>query len=403
MNAAPEDDIKTAPRAFGLTRRECIILAIIGWLCGLLGWLFWTMVAWGQKGQDWMVFHSAVRAFLDGDLHRLYDGVWLTDVINQRYASWLKQPLSLHPWLYPPPFLLLLLPIGGLSFLTSYILFMAVTFTGMTLAVGRLTGQVRLACAALLLFPQTPFALLAGQNSYLTGGLMIAGLGLLRSNPLAAGALLGILCYKPQMVLMLPVALLAGQHWRVAAIAIVTGLVLSLASLAVFGLGLWRDWLQVMLYPSDTYAEWLLTGRQGGQSVYACALKLGASHGAANIAQYVGTLTAAIGVWLAFRRPLPANLRVAVVLTATLLAAPHVSSQDAVMLCAASLLLLHHGMTHRFLPGDLPAIAGIWVMELFDPPFLPVPGALTPLLLVLVLVRLIRRGPVQPTIIPVSK
>ena len=54
--------------------------------------------------------------------------------------------------------------------------------------------------------------------------------------------------------------------------------------------------------------------------------------------------------------PWPHQARIAVVLTATLLAAPHVSSQDAVLLCATSLLLLHHGLLHRFLPWDLPVI-----------------------------------------------
>jgi len=33
-----------------------------------------------------------------------------TAVLNARFAHWLAHPLPLHPWLYPPHTLLLLLP-----------------------------------------------------------------------------------------------------------------------------------------------------------------------------------------------------------------------------------------------------------------------------------------------------
>jgi hypothetical protein len=53
-----------------------------------------------------------------------------------------------------------------------------------------------------------------GQNSTWTPGLFGGGLSLLERRPLLAGGLLGLLIYKLQLGLLIPVALLAGRHWR---------------------------------------------------------------------------------------------------------------------------------------------------------------------------------------------
>lgn len=374
-------------------RRVFVALAAVCYVAGLAGWTLWGNLLWRELGQDWMVFYSAAQTYFENNLAQLYDGQWMTDTINQRYTgNWLERPLLMHPWLYPPNLLLLLLPFGMLPFGVSYVLFMAATFAAMSATLGRLTGRTVLAAAALLLFPQTPFALLAGQNSYLTGALLIGGFSLLESQPVAAGILLGIVSYKPQMFLMVPVALLAGRHWKVIAVGIATGAALSLLSLAVFGPGVWEDWLRLMLFPSDTYREWLLRGRMGGQSVYACLLHLGASPRIAAWTQYAAMALAALCVWLASRRPARPEIRLMVLLAATLLAAPHVSSQDAVLLCAASVLLLHLGFRDGFQPGDLPVIGAIWVVEAFDPPVMLHGGVVTPILLAVFVIRLLRRA-----------
>jgi hypothetical protein len=53
-----------------------------------------------------------------------------------------------------------------------------------------------------------------GQNNTWTAALFGGGLSLLERRPLLAGGLLGLLIYKPQFGLLIPVALLAGRHWR---------------------------------------------------------------------------------------------------------------------------------------------------------------------------------------------
>ena len=71
-------------------------------------------------------------------------------------------------------------------------------------------GALLLALAAPAVFINA----VGGQNSTWTAALFGSGLSLLERRPLLAGGLLGLLIYKPQLGLLIPVALLAGRHWR---------------------------------------------------------------------------------------------------------------------------------------------------------------------------------------------
>jgi hypothetical protein len=104
------------------SRRRLIAIALV---CGIFG-LFSAAVCvvnfprHPAVGQDWMVFYTAARAYLDGNLPLLYDADRLTAHMEVAFADWLAEPLGFHPWVYPPPFLLLLIPFGTLSFGLSY-------------------------------------------------------------------------------------------------------------------------------------------------------------------------------------------------------------------------------------------------------------------------------------------
>src|SRR5258706_6960278 len=76
-------------------------------------------------------------------------------------------------------------------------------------------GTLLLALAAPAVFINA----VGGQNGTWTAALFGGGLGLLERRPLLAGGLLGLLIYKPQLGLLIPVALLAGRHLRAAAAA----------------------------------------------------------------------------------------------------------------------------------------------------------------------------------------
>ena len=67
-----------------------------------------------------------------------------------------------------------------------------------------------------LAFPGALLTILDGQNGLITAALFGGGLLLLERRPWVAGALFGLLCYKPQFGILLPLAFLAARQWRAA-------------------------------------------------------------------------------------------------------------------------------------------------------------------------------------------
>ncbi len=85
-------------------------------------------------------------------------------------------------------------------------------------------------------FPPVFVAAVIGQNSFLMAALLIGGLVLMRTRPFIAGLVLGCLILKPQMALLLPVAVLAARQWRTMFGAALSSVGLLLLGVAIFGL-----------------------------------------------------------------------------------------------------------------------------------------------------------------------
>ncbi|MBV9828222.1 MAG: DUF2029 domain-containing protein [Alphaproteobacteria bacterium] len=355
---------------------------------GLIAWLFYTWVFRRDPGQDWMVFYTAARAYYDHDLPLIFDGQALTAALNERFADWLGFTLNMHPWVYPPTFLLLFLPFGALPPSLSLSVFLLIGFVAVLVAGFMVTrpGWPRAVVAfSLTLCPAVPFNVMTGQNAFYTSALLVGGFGLLGRYPLMGGALLGVVTYKPQFWLMVPVALLAARQWRAFAAAIASALSLVLASLLVFGPDIFRAWIALMTGADQAYSQWLVNGRLNGLSVFACVSILGAPAAVASVMQWLAVLAAAAIVWFTYHRPGNPALRLPILLTATMLAAPHASASDAVLLALATSFYITAPR-----PDPLPGVrlmlaATVWICPLFNPPSLFWTGCLTPLLLLLFL------------------
>lgn len=378
-------------------RTARVVIAVAG-ATGLGAWAFYAVVFAREPLQDWMVYYTAARSFFEGNLPLLLDGDRLTAAINARFAGWLSWPLPLHPWVYPPSFLLLLLPFGLLSFGVAYAAFMLASFAALVAALWLGAGRDRPWVAALgvALAPASAVTVALGQNAFLSGALLVGGFGLLGRRPVLGGALLGVLTYKPQLWLLVPVALVALRQWRALASALAAALLLAAASVVVLGPGPWRGWVALMTGSSELYQNWLAAGRLHGESVYACLVLLGASDRLANLAQAAAIGSAALYVFWSFRQPLAAELRLAGLLAATVFAAPHVIAYDAVMLAAAATLLVMRGMAEGFRTGEAAAALLAWASPLINPPILFRPGLVTPLLIILFIGCLALRARAAP-------
>jgi alpha-1,2-mannosyltransferase len=337
-------------------------------------------------GTDWMVFYGADLWVYAGNIDRIFDGEALTAFLNTTFSHWLSEPMPFRPWVYPPTYLLMVLPFGRLSFPVSFAVFQLATALLLGIALWLRADQPKarlLVIGAALVGPAAAVNFGFGQNAFLTAAMLVGGLRLLAVRRAWAGIVLGLLTVKPQFWLLVPVALIAAREWRALAWAVFAGFALAAISVAFFGLDPWWQWLDVTRNGfADATSKWVELGRLWGVSVYACLANAGLPDGVANAGQTVAMAMAAGLVYWGFRLPLPGDQKIAVLLCCTLLAAPHSSASDTVWLAVAAGLAAGALMQAEApLSAWIPALA-LWLAPFFDPPEIRPVGRLLPLLLI---------------------
>ena len=173
---------------------------------------------------------------------RLYNS-W---AVSQAQA-WLLGPAAAHdrPFPYPPSALVVFGPLARLPFWTASAVWMTLIVGAFGWVALRPLPRWRLSGAALVvLAPGVVWAAVSAQCAFLIGALAIGGVALLTRRPLLAGVLLGLAAvFKPTVLLMAPIALAAGGHWRALIGAGVGALALIVLSVVGYGVSPWMAWL----------------------------------------------------------------------------------------------------------------------------------------------------------------
>ena len=235
-------------------------------------------------------------------------------------------PSLFIPFAYPPSFLLVVWPLGQLSGWIAYAALMAIT---LPLYLWATVGRDWRSPAALfaLIAPTTTIGIISGQSSFLASALLVGGLRLAAGNPIVAGVLFGLLTYKPQLGLLVPVALIAARLWRTLAAAALTACGLVIVTTMLFGGAIWPVWAAALAsfsrhFPaaSGKIVHWMPT-------IFGALLQVGAAPATALLVQWAGTTAAAALVWALFRSG-PQPLAGAGLLVAALLATPYAFIYD---------------------------------------------------------------------------
>jgi hypothetical protein len=223
---------------------------------------------------------------------------------------------------YPPVFLLLCAALARLPYLAAFLVFEVATLV-LCLTVMReiLAERDWSAIIPVLAFPAAFWTLGLGQNSFLTAALFGAGTLWIDRRPILAGFCFGVLCYKPHFALLVPVALLAGRHWR--ALAAFLGSAAGLCGLSVIAFG-WETWQGFVAAAARSHATYA-SGRinfGGLITPFGGVLLTGGTPYAAYVAQAAATLGAGLLVAFVWRRGLPLPIRAATLAATTLVAVP---------------------------------------------------------------------------------
>lgn len=341
----------------------CAIVGLYDALYLILGWSGGPLIGPSlyPPFPDFLVFHAAARAWLEGKAALIYDIGAFTAFQNALYSDRLPEAVQFRPFLYPPSWLLFLLPFGAFAVGKAYAMFMAATAGIASALEGRRDGWGWL---AILVSPAAVWTAIAGQNTFLSLGLFYGGLRLVERSPVVAGLLLAMLSYKPQIWILVPLALAAARQWRALGWTIGVAIALAFSSAAVFGPDIWSAFVEAARAAS---APAVLN--ETFERVYmqmttplAMARIIGMPPAGAGVVQLAASLLAVVAVWLAFRRHAASDARIAVLAAATFLVSPYMLNYDLLLLMPAVVALFRMGVAEGFYPLERALHIALWLL-----------------------------------------
>lgn len=319
--ATPEDRV-TPPKplrppteipAFALTALAFATIFVIS--IPVAAWVYQSQ----RPGVDFVSFWAAGQLAISGHPALAYD-------INAHRA--IEQTVTtlrgLMPFPYPPPFLLVVSLVAWLPYWLAYLPWIVVT-SGLYLVATRTFVPLRFALA----HPAALVNSIIGQNGFLTSGMFLAGVSIVTARPLLGGTILGLLVVKPQLAVLVPIALVAERNWRAIGAAAVSSLLLLALAAVVFGFETYKGFLAV----SSQQAAYLSTYSWHWNeqvSVFAFLRSFGVGQSQALIAQGIVAVAAAVVTWRAWAAGL--KQRAAVLAAATILVPPYLFIYDSLIL-----------------------------------------------------------------------
>jgi Glycosyltransferase family 87 len=285
-------------------------------------------------GADFSCFWAGAKVALRTPA-RLYDFSYVTGL-----QGWPLGPDKLRPYIYPPSALFLFIPFALVPFRVGYGLW--VTLSAALLLWAGLKARLPW---WLLLLPPVGLVIYCGQVTLLIAAMVLGGLAWQRTRPLAAGVLFGLAAaVKPQIVMLIPIALLAEGRWRSLIAAGVTVAGLAAAAALIWGVGSWFEWLsalqrfQHVIFNDKSLVDDAITP-------YATLQSLGLPGALA----FLLIAPVVVGVWMTFRRTQDLADRSIAVLGGALLISPYAMNYEAALLAPAVAAYLARTEDRRWL------------------------------------------------------
>jgi arabinofuranan 3-O-arabinosyltransferase len=299
-------------------------------------------------------------------------------------------------WHYPPPFLAVAALLARMPYTLAFIVWAFGTFAAYLIAVHAIIGE-RTGTILAAAFPAILCNFVDGQNGFLSAALLGGALIMLVERPILAGVCLGLLTYKPHLGLLIPIALLAGGHWRTIAAAGIVAIVMAFASWLTFGTVTWLGFIGNIGHTSQAFLSdgWADFGKL--QTAFGLTRTLGFGEKAAWAVQAIVAVSAAAAVAALWRSKAVYELKSAALGTAAMLATPYLYIYDLVVLAIPLAFLWRTGRAGGFLPHELNAIALACLLILIFP-FVTAPVGLAAVLIVAALIarRALASSPLAP-------
>jgi alpha-1,2-mannosyltransferase len=338
-------------------------------------------------GTDFASFWAASRLALAG--HPLE--AWNVDVHHAAQTAIAGRDTGYAAFFYPPPYLLICLPLAALPYLPSLLVWLAATGLAYALAARAWLGD-RFGWLVIGAFPAVFENVGHGQNGFLSAGLMGAGALWLRTRPILAGVCFGAMVFKPHLAIAVPFALIAARRWTSFAAAAVTALALVGLSAAVFGIESWRAFMADSGLARATLEQGLVDPAKM-QSVFAAVRLWGGPVMLAYGLQAVAAAAAIHGLFRLQKRDFRGEGEGAALIAAGLVVSPFLLDYDLTLLAFPLIWLLRQGVEKGFRPWEKTLLLAAFLLPVLSRSLamgLRLPVA--PLVLGAVLWLVLRRG-----------
>jgi alpha-1,2-mannosyltransferase len=203
-----------------------------------------------------------------------------------------------------------------------------------------------------------------GHNGFLTAALIGGGLLLIDRKPVIAGILIGLLCYKPQFGVMIPLVLAASGRWHVFLAASATVIAVCALTWLGFGSQTWIAFRESLEFTRTVVLEQGDTGFHKIQSPFAAVRLWGGPVWLAYAAQVAAAGTVAVMLAMLWRSRAAFALKAAALLAGALLATPYLLDYDLVVMGPAIAFFAAHGLQRGFQPYEKTLLAFVWVAPL---------------------------------------
>ena len=319
-------------------------------------------------GTDFSDVYAAGTFALDGSPKAAFDPARHYEQEKATFGS----DTPFYGWHYPPFFLAVAGALASLPYLPALMLWQAATLALYLAAMAALlrngpapeTARDSTWLLAALAFPAVFVNLTHGQNGFLTAALFAGALAVLDKRPIVAGILFGLLAYKPQFGVLIPLVLAASGRWRSFAAAAATVLGLVLAATLMFGPDIWTAFLASTQFSRTVVLEQGGTGFEKIQSAFAAVCLLGGPVGVAYAAQGVVTLGIAAAIVALWRSHASDACKGAGLCLGALLATPYCLDYDMMLLAPAIALLAVDARARGLLPYEAVVLAGLWLVPI---------------------------------------
>lgn len=303
----------------------------------------------------------------------------------QTLATKSAPTITYFPWVYPPTMLLLVAPLARLPYVPAFFVWIGASLCLYAVALYAILPESLTIVLALLPLPVVN-NVFVGQMAFLTAGLL--GLSLVRVSrrPYLSGMCLGILTYKPQLVLFFPLALLITWQWRVIVGATASALLFAGAAALEFGTNAWLLFLG-SLHGHNSGTLLPVNLEAVNQTVFGLMHEAGAGLVASWAVHLTLALIAtALACWI-WLRPVPYSLKAAAFSIGALTVTPYMLAYDLTALSVPAAFLIEDALARGFIPGERFVLMGCFLAL-----FLYFNFAIGPIVLIVLMGLVVRRA-----------